>query len=345
MPKIQVLDKQVAELIAAGEVVGRPASVVKELMENSVDAGSRTITVNYKDGGRSLIQVVDDGCGMSETDARLAFERHATSKIRRAEDLYQLASFGFRGEALPSVASVAEVELRTRTADQEIGTHIFGPTKDWECHCGTDAAAFGEFKAGAGRGSEHMIAITLGTGLGSGIIIHSKLYTGFAYGGAEFGHSLLVKDGELCTCGRRGCLEAYASATGLIRMTKRHMESNRDSMMWKLVDGDLNRVSGRTAFDAMRQGDAEGSRVVEIYTEYLAEGIVNIVNIFQPEIICIGGGLSKEGDTLLKPINRYIEQYAFSRFADKNTVVRIAELGNDAGLIGAAFLKDAFHCR
>ena len=208
-----------------------------------------------------------------------------------------------------------------------------------------DAAAFGEFKAGAGRGSEHMIAITLGTGLGSGIIIHSKLYTGFAYGGAEFGHSLLVKDGELCTCGRRGCLEAYASATGLIRMTKRHMESNRDSMMWKLVDGDLNRVSGRTAFDAMRQGDAEGSRVVEIYTECLAEGIVNIVNIFQPEIICIGGGLSKEGDTLLKPINRYIEQYAFSRFADKNTVVRIAELGNDAGLIGAAFHKDAFHCR
>ena len=122
--KIRVLPDGVANQIAAGEVVGRPASVVKELMENSVDAGSRTITVNYKDGGRSLIQVVDDGCGMSETDARLAFERHATSKIRRAEDLYQLASFGFRGEALPSVASVAEVELRTRTADREIGTQV-----------------------------------------------------------------------------------------------------------------------------------------------------------------------------------------------------------------------------
>ena len=115
--------------------------------------------------------------------------------------------------------------------------------------------------------------------------------------------------------------------------------------MWTFVDGDLSRVNGRTAFDAMRQGDTEGTRVVEKYTEYLAEGIVNIVNIFQPEIICIGGGISKEGETLLKPINRYIGQYAFSRFADKNTVVRIAELGNDAGVIGAAFLKDAFHCR
>ena len=208
-----------------------------------------------------------------------------------------------------------------------------------------DAAAFGEFKAGAGRGSENMSAITLGTGVGSGIIIRSKLYTGFAYGGAEVGHSLLVKDGELCTCGRHGCLEAYASATGLIRMTKKHMEEHRESLMWTFVDGDLSRVNGRTAFDAMRQGDAEGTRVVEKYTEYLAEGIVNIVNIFQPEIICIGGGISKEGETLLKPINRYIGQYAFSRFADKNTVVRIAELGNDAGVIGAAFLKDAFHCR
>ena len=128
-------------------------------------------------------------------------------------------------------------------------------------------------------------------------------------------------------------------------MTKKHMEEHRESLMWTFVDGDLSRVNGRTAFDAMRQGDAEGTRVVEKYTEYLAEGIVNIVNIFQPEIICIGGGISKEGETLLKPINRYIGQYAFSRFADKNTVVRIAELGNDAGVIGAAFLKDAFHCR
>lgn len=124
MDKIRVLSDGVANQIAAGEVVGRPASVVKELLENAVDAGSSSITVNFKDGGRSLIQVVDNGCGMSETDARLAFERHATSKIQTTEDLYRLATFGFRGEALPSIASVSETELRSRPCDRELGTRV-----------------------------------------------------------------------------------------------------------------------------------------------------------------------------------------------------------------------------
>ena len=114
----------VANQIAAGEVVGRPASVVKEMVENAVDAGARSITVNYRDGGKALIQVVDDGCGMSDADARMAFERHATSKIRTADDIYHLLSFGFRGEALPSIASVAEVELLTRQSGAELGTQV-----------------------------------------------------------------------------------------------------------------------------------------------------------------------------------------------------------------------------
>ena len=122
--KIRLLSESVANQIAAGEVVNRPSSVVKEMMENAVDAGAKSITVNFRDGGKELIQIVDDGCGMSPVDARLAFDRHATSKIREAEDIYTLHTFGFRGEALASIASVAEVELRTRPCDSELGTKV-----------------------------------------------------------------------------------------------------------------------------------------------------------------------------------------------------------------------------
>jgi len=119
---IQLLPDSVANQIAAGEVIQRPASVIKELVENAVDAGATTINVLVVDAGRTSIQVIDDGCGMSETDARLAFERHATSKIRQAADLFSLQTMGFRGEALPSIAAVAQVELRTRRASDEVGT-------------------------------------------------------------------------------------------------------------------------------------------------------------------------------------------------------------------------------
>lgn len=121
---IKMLPDSVANQIAAGEVVDRPASVVKELIENAVDAGSKNITVNFRDGGKELIQVVDDGCGMSPMDARMAFDRHATSKIGNVMDIYQLGTFGFRGEALASIASIAEVELRTRQESEELGTKI-----------------------------------------------------------------------------------------------------------------------------------------------------------------------------------------------------------------------------
>ena len=122
--KVRVLSQQVASQIAAGEVVNRPASVVKELVENAVDAGAESIKVILSDAGRTSIQVIDDGSGMNSEDARTAFERHATSKISQSDDLYSLTTFGFRGEALPSIAAVAEVQLRTRTADSETGTEI-----------------------------------------------------------------------------------------------------------------------------------------------------------------------------------------------------------------------------
>ena len=121
---IQLLPDSVANQIAAGEVIQRPASVVKELVENAIDAGATHVKVNIKDAGRTLIQIIDNGCGMSDTDARMSFERHATSKIKSANDIFAIRTMGFRGEALASIAAIADVEMRTKEHDQDLGTFI-----------------------------------------------------------------------------------------------------------------------------------------------------------------------------------------------------------------------------
>lgn len=201
-----------------------------------------------------------------------------------------------------------------------------------------NAAAYGEYIAGAGKGTDNFVAITLGTGVGGGIIIDGKIYSGSNYAGAELGHMVINMDGEQCSCGRRGCFEAYASATALIRQTKNKMVNNHNSYMWKLTDGKLDNVSGITAFDAMRAGDTDGKEVVNKYLSYIACGITNIINIFQPDMLCIGGGISHEGETIASPIRRMVETEAFGKNIKKKTVIRTAELGNDAGIIGAAML-------
>lgn len=205
-----------------------------------------------------------------------------------------------------------------------------------------NAAAYGEFVAGAGKGTKDFIMITLGTGVGGGIIIDGKIYSGSNYAGGELGHTVISMDGEMCSCGRQGCWEAYASATALIRQTKQAMIKYPDTVMWELCGNDINAVNGLTAFDAMRKGDKAGKIVVDKYIEYIAVGIANNINIFQPEIICIGGGISKEGDNLIEPIKRYVEGDNYARFMESKAEIKVAELGNDAGIIGAAFICDLY---
>ena len=201
-----------------------------------------------------------------------------------------------------------------------------------------NAAAYGEYIAGAGKGTNNFMMITLGTGVGGGIIIDGKLYSGSNYAGAELGHVVISMDGEMCSCGRQGCWEAYASATALIRQTKQAMIKYPESIMWKLCGNDINAVNGLTAFEAMRQGDSAGKAVVDKYIYYIAVGIANNINIFQPDVICIGGGVSKEGDNLIIPIKEFVNGDNFARNIDKKAEIKTATLGNDAGIIGAAFL-------
>ena len=196
-----------------------------------------------------------------------------------------------------------------------------------------NAAAYGEYVVN-GNGSDSFVAITLGTGIGGGIVLDQKIYRGHNGSGGELGHTTLVFGGEPCTCGKPGCWEAYAAVTALIRQTKAAMEANPDSLMVKLAE-DAGKVSGRTAFDAAKQGDSAAQQVVDTYIRYVAEGIVNVINIFQPETLVIGGGISKEGDYLLKPIQEYVNTYTYGG-VEPRTKLMIATLFNDAGIIGAA---------
>ena len=203
-----------------------------------------------------------------------------------------------------------------------------------------NAAAYGEYVAGAAKGAVNAVCITLGTGVGGGIVVDGKIYAGSNFAGAEIGHTVLQMDGPPCTCGRKGCFEVYSSATGLVRMTKEAMAEHPESIMHKMAE-EKGKVTARTAFDAMRAGDAAAKSVVDFYIKALAAGITNTINIFQPDVLCIGGGVCNEGDALLLPVKELVAKEVYTRNSEKNTEIVIAKLGNDAGIIGAAFLGRA----
>lgn len=204
-----------------------------------------------------------------------------------------------------------------------------------------NAAAYGEAVAGAAKGVKNVLMITLGTGVGSGIIIDGKIYSGAYSGGGEFGHAGMFYNGWQCTCGQKGCVEAYCSATGLIRLTKEVMEANRESLMWAVCMGDITKVSGRTAFDAMRLGDPAAKKVTRQYIEWVAYALTGFINMMQPEILVLGGGISHEGEALLLPLREIVSKESFDRYSQTHTQIVAASLGNDAGIIGAAFLANS----
>ena len=203
-----------------------------------------------------------------------------------------------------------------------------------------NCAALGEAVAGCGKGVKDFIMITLGTGVGSGIIVNGKLVTGINYAAGEMGHTVIVYNGLQCNCGRKGCWEKYSSATALIAQTKSEMKNNYSSLMWELVGNDINKVNGRTAFDAMRKGDATAQAVVNNYVAMLACGIGNIINTFQPSMVCVGGGIGNEKENLLGPVRKLLASEIYTIHAKKQTQLVSAELGNDAGIIGAALLDE-----
>lgn len=218
---------------------------------------------------------------------------------------------------------------------QELQTYL--PIPVW---VGNDAncAALGEVVKGAAKGCRHAVFLTLGTGVGGGVVIDGKIFEGGHPGGAELGHIRIASQGRRCTCGRTDCLEAYASASALIGDAKKMAEQHSESMLWELCGHDLNQINAEMPFTAAWAGDACGKILVEQYIQYLADGITDLANIFRPDMIVLGGGVCAQGEKLTEPLNQYLRENCFGASVSYVPNVVIAQNGNDAGMIGAASL-------
>ena len=201
-----------------------------------------------------------------------------------------------------------------------------------------NTAALGEAKFGATAQYQSSILLTIGTGVGGGMVFDGKLIEGYRSAGAEFGHITIREGGLPCACGRRGCYEKYASATALIQQTRHAMVENLQSEMWKLVDGKIEKVDGRTAFLAAKNGDSTAKKVIDQFVSYLSEGIADFVNILRPEAIVLGGGIADEGDALFEPLRKAVDARTYIAMDIVPLKIVGAKLGNKAGVYGAYYL-------
>ena len=205
-----------------------------------------------------------------------------------------------------------------------------------------NCAALGEALAGAAKGVKNAILLTLGTGIGSGIIIDGKIYSGCNSAAGELGHSVIVVDGRKCGCGRNGCFEAYASATALIKDAVDTLSDYPGSQIIKACEGQIDSIDGKMIFEAAKIGDTCAKIVIDRYIKYLGEGIITVVNIFRPEKIILGGGIANSGDLLIDSVNEYIKDKCMGGENVPVPPIVKAALGNDAGVIGAGMLEHGY---
>ena len=197
-----------------------------------------------------------------------------------------------------------------------------------------NVAALGEYHFGKGREYKNIVFVTLGTGIGGGIIIDGHMLEGKNGAGAEIGHMVISTNGQLCNCGRRGCFETYASATALIRNARVAMINNPTSLLWKVVD-QPEKLDGMAFFDALAMNDKVAHIVFEQYVEDLAEGLTNLANIFRPDAIILGGGISYRGDSLMEPLQNRLAKMIYGGQWNARVELMVSTLKNDAGIYGA----------
>ncbi|MCQ2427573.1 MAG: ROK family protein [Clostridia bacterium] len=312
-----------------------------------IDLGGTNIAVGLVTEDKKIIKKVSVPTGADRNPELIIDDMAAACRTLIAEAGVDICEIAAVGIASPGIANHDDgvVEYANNLPFRKLPICAMlrerFPVENIRVENDANAAAWGEAVAGAARGTRSSVMITLGTGVGGGIIIDGKVQSGFNYAGGELGHIVICAGGRPCSCGRRGCWEAYSSATALIDMTREKIEecraAGRHTVMEDLAEK-KGKISARTAYDGMRLGDKDAADVVDKYVELLGVGLANIVNIFQPEVISIGGGVSNEKDALLKPLLPIVRKEQYGGGIVPETEIRIAELGNDAGIIGAAFL-------
>ena len=312
-----------------------------------VDLGGTNIAIGVVDENHKIIKKGSTPTLPDRAPEMIVRDMATLAKNLVAEAGLSNCDIAYVGIASPGIANcdTGVVEYANNLPFQDFPiAEVFKsyyPVKAVYVENDANAAALAEALAGAAKGTRKSVMITLGTGVGGGIVIDGKVYSGYNHAGGELGHIVIEKDGRPCSCGRRGCWETYSSATGLAAMTREKIQELSTKGIPSVMVDDFKatgKVSARTAFDAMRKGDQEAAKLVETYIEYLACGIANIINIFQPEVLSIGGGISNEKNYLLEPLMRIVDREQYTRNSTKKTVVKIAEMGNDAGIVGAAGL-------
>lgn len=307
-----------------------------------VDIGGMSIKVGLVDADGNLHYVLKEETGnqrsQSElTETLLTMCRQVRDAALRDGLTVSGVGFGFPGTVdneKEMVYYTANIPGFNRCELGKIFREHFDPSLVYALGNDADAAALAEVYYGSGRGRRYFVLVTLGTGVGGGIVLNKKLYTGCNAVATEIGHMCMVFEGEPCGCGGHGCFEAYSSATALIRQTREMIKKYPESMLGKVP---LDQVDGRTAFEYKRRGCEKATEVIERYIAYLAAGLRNLIVVLQPDCIAIGGGISHAGDDLLIPLQQEVQHELFAANLQQTEIV-LAELGNDAGIIGAGCL-------
>lgn len=309
----------------------------------AVDLGGTNIGVGIVAEDGTLFRSVSVPVEDSSSAAALISQIAAAIRLGAEEAEKELSSLAFIGVGVPGISSgekgpvIFAPNIFWRNVDlasaleEETGLPVF-LANDADC------AALGEYNFGAGKSFASMLMLTLGTGVGGAIVAGGRLFNGFGEHSGEFGHVPLVHNGLHCGCGKNGCFEAYCSAPALKRQTRAAAKEHPESVIWEMCGGDLDKVGGRTAFDAADMGDITGAAVVEQYISYLADGISGFINVFRPEVVILGGGVSNQGASLIDPLNEKVARLCYSHESVEPPKVIKAALGNKAGIIGAGML-------